>query len=158
MKAKLIRESLNEVISFERGKDTLSTLGIGRKNFIEKWLFNLKIIDSVIINKQYEIDGKVGYDIDIRSRKIKEFPEYIKFNIINGHFNCSHNYLTSLSGCPRHVSDYFACINNQLTSLEGCPKFIGGKFYCYNNKIIFTEEYIRSLCFVSGKIENIENI
>ncbi len=95
-------------------------------------------------------------------------PEYIK-----GYFNCSHNKLTSLDGAPKTVDGKFTCYNNFLTSLEGAPssvgrdfycsenrltsldgvpKTVGGDFLCFNNPVKFTEEQVRAVCDVKGKI------
>ena len=51
-----------------------------------------------------------------------------------------------------YIDGDFSCSNNQLTTLEGAPREVGGNFYCYNNKVKFTEEQVRSVCNVKGKI------
>jgi hypothetical protein len=72
--------------------------------------------------------------------------------IINGRFNCNDNKLTTLDGCPEIINGYFLCNNNKLTSLEGCPKKVNGYFECYQNSKQFTEEDVRKVCDVKGKI------
>jgi len=72
--------------------------------------------------------------------------------IINGDFNCSDNKLKSLKGSPKIIKGCFNCSNNQLISLEGCPEEVRGNFFCCNNKVKFTEEQIRSVCKIGGKI------
>jgi hypothetical protein len=47
---------------------------------------------------------------------------------VRGSFDCDHNQLTSLEGCPQSVGSNFYCSYNQLTSLEGKPRHIGGEF------------------------------
>ena len=54
---------------------------------------------------------------------------------VTGNFNCGHNQLESLEGCPQTVTGDFDCDNNQLKSLEGCPQTVGGYFYCSNNQL-----------------------
>ena len=39
----------------------------------------------------------------------------VSFDRVDGDFNCGGNYLTSLKGSPRHVSNSFYCHNNKLT-------------------------------------------
>ena len=140
---KLVKESLNEVISFTRGKDTLSTLGIGQINLIKEWLDKMHV-EGYTINDDLTIDVKYGLDFI----GIAEFPSFIKFNKVKGYFSCSYNDLTSLEGCPKIVSTTFDCSHNNLTSLKGCPKTVGQDFLCEDNKVEFTEEYVRSLCDV----------
>jgi len=36
--------------------------------------------------------------------------------------------------------------------LFGAPETVGGDFYCYNNPGNFTEEQVRAVCDVKGKI------
>jgi hypothetical protein len=49
-------------------------------------------------------------------------------------------------------NDY--CYENNLTSLEGCPSTVGGNFVCGDQKsgVRFTEEQVRDVCDVKGKI------
>ena len=146
---KIVFESLNEVISFTRGEDALSTIGIGQKTLIKKWLDEMEITD-------YKINSDLSIDVEghvtLHNKGLIEFPKFIKFNHISGDFFCSYNNLTSLKGCPASVDGFFDCSYNNLTSLEGCPKFVGGSYYCNNNKLQFTEEDVRKLCNVEGKI------
>jgi hypothetical protein len=71
---------------------------------------------------------------------------------VGRHFYCGHNKLTSLEGAPKYVSNDFLCNNNLLTSLEGAPKSIGGDFYCTDNPVQFTEEQVRAVCDVKGRV------
>ena len=71
---------------------------------------------------------------------------------IKGNFSCSRNKLTSLEGCPSKVNGNFNCIYNELTSLEGCPSKVNGDFDCSRNPGNFTEEDVRKVCDVKGKI------
>jgi hypothetical protein len=71
---------------------------------------------------------------------------------VGGDFYCINNNLTSLEGAPNSVGENFGCRNNNLTSLEGAPSSVGGDFSCRNNKKQFTEEEVRIVCKVNGKV------
>jgi hypothetical protein len=71
---------------------------------------------------------------------------------VGGYFNCSINELTSLKGAPSSVGRHFYCSNNLLTSLEFAPKSVGGDFHCNDNPVKFTEEQVRAVCDVKGKV------
>ena len=66
-------------------------------------------------------------------------------------FDCSYNRLTSLKGAPREVGGSFDCSNNELTTLEGAPKK-AGSLDCRYNSVQFTEEDVRRVCDVKGRI------
>jgi len=63
----------------------------------------------------------------------------IKFGVVTGCFDCSHNKLTSLVGAPQKVGRNFYCSNNKLTSLVGAPQKVGGNFDCDNNSLTSLE-------------------
>jgi len=69
-------------------------------------------------------------------------------------FYSHNNPLTSLTGCPEKVGGNFSCSDNRLTSLAGIPNIIGGDFYISKDLLIdkFSEEYIRSLSKIAGKV------
>ena len=73
-------------------------------------------------------------------------------SIVVGSFYCGSNQLISLKGAPKSVGRDFFCSNNNLTSLEGAPTYVGGSFSCGNNSVQFTEEQVRAVCNVKGKI------
>jgi len=73
-------------------------------------------------------------------------------SVVGWDFDCSGNQLTSLVGSPTEVGENFWCSFNQLTSLVGCPSEVRGNFFCGNNSIKFTEEEVRSVCQVGGKV------
>jgi hypothetical protein len=145
---KLVKESLNEM-NFQKKRDPLGALEIGRKQLIIDWLDNMDV-KNYTINDDYTIDVNGG--VDLFDKSIEKFPDFIQFNIINGVFVCQKIGLTSLKGCPIEVSTIFTCSENRLESLLHCPNYVGGTFYCYNNKVEFTEKYVRSLCNVKGDI------
>ena len=67
-------------------------------------------------------------------------------------FYCYNNLLKSLVGAPTSVDLDFLCSDNKLTSLVGAPTSVGGSFNCSNNVVKFTEEQVRAVCDVKGKI------
>ena len=112
---------------------------------INKYKFNKKIHD---ICKQYDIknytintDGSIDVDDDVYLRELPKLP--LKFNKVNGWFDCSYNELTTLEGSPIEVNGSFYCHNNELTSFEFSPKIVrGGSDRDSNN--IKTFEYFPS--------------
>ena len=141
-----------------------------RRALIEKWLIEQDIKKYTI---KYDFTIDVNGNVNISLRNLIELPEYIQFGEVNGYFKCSLNELTSLRGCPRVVVGDFDCVYNELTSLEGGPREVGGKFlcdanhltslkgapekvrgdfYCRKNTTEFTEEDVKKVCNVNGKI------
>ena len=95
--------------------------------------------------RNYSINPDRSIDVDVNvflyKRKLTKLP--LKFNKVNGDFNCSYNKLTSLEGSPIEINGYFVCYYNKLESFEFTPKIIRGYFDCsYNN--IKTFEYFPS--------------
>ena len=95
--------------------------------------------------KNYTIntDGSIDVDDDVilYNKVLKKLP--LKFNKVNGVFNCSGNELKTLEGSPVEVNGDFYCNDNELTSFEFSPKIIRGYLCCENNKIK-TFEYFPS--------------
>jgi hypothetical protein len=154
---KLVYESLNEM-NFERRKDPLSALDIGVKTMIRKWM---NIFGYKEEKGNYKINDDMSIDLNcilnLSYEHLKEFPYYIQFNKAQ-RFDCSHNELTSLRGCPKIVVQDFICSHNEFVSLEGCPKFVGGDFMCnYNKTKQFTANDIRDVCKVGGIISSSKN-
>lgn len=125
-------------INFERGLDPKEAMGIGEKSKISKWLEEMEIekgeykIDEQ--NNQFIINvrsGNVDLLIDIQNNFPNGLPDYIKFSRVSGSFHCT---------------------NNKLTSLKGVPFEVGGNFYCQNNPGMFTEEDVRAVCNVIGRV------
>jgi hypothetical protein len=57
------------------------------------------------------------------------------------------------------VTGSFNCQNNILSDLEGAPKEVGKDFICINQRarpgydpVVFTEEQVRAVCKVGGKV------
>ena len=94
----------------------------------------------------------IDNNVDLSDLYLKSLPDFLSDILVKGYFSCHHNRLTSLRGSPAEVGGDFYCSTNQLTSLEGCPKEVLGDFDCSNNKVKFTEEDVRKVCKVNGKI------
>ena len=61
--------------------------------------------------------------------------------------------LTSLDGAPKEVDGDFDCYEcKSLKTLQGAPEKVGGDFYCYECKIKFTEDDVKKVSKVKGKI------
>jgi len=87
-------------------------------------------IRNYTINSDESID--VNGHVLLTDMNLIELP--LKFNIINGVFNCARNELTSLEGCPKEIKD-LGCNCNKLTSFKYSPKIIRGLFFVQNNNI-----------------------
>ena len=120
-----------------------------RREMIESWL-NKYDIRNYTINDDFTVD--VSEDLYLELKDLTEFPEYIQFGIVKGYFDCEFNRLISLKGAPKRVDGNFYCSHNKLTTLKGAPETVGGSFYCSNNRVQFTEEDVRKVCKVEGRI------
>ena len=74
---------------------------------------------------------KIIDKVDISNLGFEKIPDIFQDVIVEGNFDCSYN---------------------SLTSLEGAPEKVGGDFYCSNNAVKFTEEQVRAVCDVKGRI------
>lgn len=59
----------------------------------------------------------------------------VKFDYVYGYFDCSHNNITSLEGCPKFVENTFDCSYNQLSSLQHAPLEVKRDFICSYNQL-----------------------
>lgn len=72
---------------------------------------------------------------------------------VSGEFDCHSCALTSLEGAPEKVGGDFSCeTNSSLISLEGAPKEVGGNFRCGYCPARFTENDVKKVSNVKGKI------
>ena len=94
----------------------------------------------------------IDQNVYLSSLYLKALPDFLSGILVKGYFSCYNNQLTSLEGSPAEVGGDFSCSYNQLTSLEGAPTEVGGDFYCKNNKVKFTEEDVRKVCNVKGRV------
>jgi len=124
----LVVESLNELHNFKKKLDPLSSLGIGQKAIIIKWLDEMNVTYYTIKdNLVIDVNG----DLNLYNKGLNNIPSYIKFDKVNGSFSCS---------------------KNKLLSLEGCPETVGSSFDCRNNKKQFSEEEVKKVCKVKGNV------
>jgi hypothetical protein len=121
---KLVKES----ISFVRGDNPKSILGIGEYHLIKKWLDEMYIF-NYHINDDMSIDVKGHVEI---KKIIEELPEYIQFNHVTGDFLLFENpKIKSLRGCPKKVDiDCLITRDEKLKKFIGAPVYIGRNFYC----------------------------
>ena len=92
------------------------------RNYIINDDGSIDVNESVFLNGQSDSDNPDG---------LTHIP--LKFNKVDGHFDCSHNKINTLEGSPKHVTGNFYCESNSLISLEGSPERIDGAFDCSNN-------------------------
>ena len=78
----------------------------------------------------YVKNGSKG-DLKLTGLDLTKLPDILKDITVGGNFNCSYN---------------------ELTSLEFAPKSVGRDFVCHNNPGKFTEEQVRAVCNVKGRI------
>ena len=101
--------------------------------------------------KTYIRNGNKG-NLSLQFLKLTELPVILKDITVGADFDCSNNKLTSLINAPKFVGGNFNCSYNELTSLEGASTNVGGGFYCRNNPVEFTEQQVRAVCDVKGRI------
>ena len=94
------------------------------------------------ICKQYNIknytinpDGSIDVDgkVNLYLSGLTKLP--LKFNKVNGYFNCSRNNLTSFKFAPKIIRGEFNCNCNNIKSFEYFPNFVKDNFFCINNPI-----------------------
>jgi len=106
-------------------------------------------IENYTINDDLSID--VDGSIGLYNKNLEHLP--LKFNYVDGSFECQGNKLKSLEGCPKTVNGDFYCFTNELETLEGCPQTVGGDFYCFTNELKDLEHFPE----VNGRIDIEEN-
>ena len=111
------------------------------------------------ISRKPNLDGKYEVSspkhIEVKNNNITSLTNgMFIWTTVDGHFNCSYcNSLTSLKGAPKEVNGAFYCYScKSLTSLEGAPKVVSGWFYCYGCASKFTEDDVKKISNVKGKI------
>ena len=101
--------------------------------------------------KTYIRNGSKG-NLSLSGLNLTKLPDILKDISVDRDFYCYTNNLTSLENCPKYVGGDFWCSYNLLTTLEGAPKVVGKDFYCGKNPGKFTEEQVRAVCDVKGKV------
>ena len=131
----MIINIIKKYFSIEKEEKSDKNLLLRNKADIENWLDNYNITHYKLI-----ADNKYGYvvnvigNVSLSNKNLKNIE--VKFNIIQGNFDCSCNFLTSLEGCPNKVMDSFYCYGNQLKTLEGGPNYVENVYNCYNNELL----------------------
>ena len=112
-------------------------------------------IRNYVINQDGIISTRA--QVDLSHRNFSKLP--LNFNRVGGFFDCGHNHLKSLKGCPNFVNGSFICSFNQLTTLEGGPTKVGWDYYCQNNNLTdmygFPEKVAMSVNTVNNPIDEI---
>lgn len=116
---------------------------------IEMWLKSMKI-GRYSINQDLTVD--VWDDVCINGKDLGVIP--VKFDHVDGNFDCSGNHLGSLKGCPEKVVGSFNCRDNDISSLEYAPNDVEGSFDCSIN-LLTSLEY--SPKFVNGHFDCSQN-
>ena len=111
---------------------------------------NFSCTDNQLTNLEGSPDS-VGGNFYCSNNKLTSL--YGAPDSVGRNFDCEYNKLTNLEGAPDSVGRNFYCFYNQLTSLDGAPNSVGGDFSCFNNQKKFSEEDVRKVCVVKGKID-----
>ena len=85
-------------------------------------------IEDYTINDDLSID--VDGDVELYRQRLEYLP--LKFNYVDGNFNCSNNKLKTLEGSPKTVGGNFDCSYNKLKGLEHFPEVSGDIDIRYN--------------------------
>lgn len=125
---------------------------------ITEWLNKYDIFYDyeIIPNEKYGFVVNLDTDFHAFDKNLTWIP--IKFNIVNGVFNCSKNKLASLEFAPNYVGKSFYCNDNNLTSLEGCPKEVKDDFYCDNNQLKNLKGCPNTINFLRCDRTNLEDL
>lgn len=150
----IVRENIN----FERGQDPKKALGIGSRERIHKWFESFPYTispDDYTINDDMSIDIRIHMSLILEKQLFPggRLPSYIRFRKSIDEVDVDDCGLISLEGFPQEIDNYFSCQNNNLDSLDEGPKKITGAYYCNGNPGKFTEDYVKSICNVVGRIQ-----
>jgi hypothetical protein len=167
---KLVRESLNE--KFTDVSDPIKDMGIGLRHKIKEFMEeHMEIEQQTIFQKNkppyvvnddgtIDVNGHLSFLNTLKKELLSKFPDFIRFNKVDGFVDFGHHNLTTLKGCPKEVHGYFRCSSNKLTSLKYCPRVVyarndrSGSFYPGKNPGKFTEADVKKYCkHIDGRIE-----
>lgn len=144
-------EILYESVKFKRGEDPKSSMNIGVREAINKWM------DWVFpsFKPRYQINEDLSIrilgDFDAPDAWITLFPPFINFEYCTGDFHIDHCNMESLRGCPKRVDGFFSCEGNRLTSLDGMPEEIYGDIFVRDNPGKFKTKDVYDHVKVIGK-------
>lgn len=112
--------------------------------WIERILTTYLYIRDFTINENGSVD--VNGNVRMMNMTLDKIP--IKFGRVSGEFDCSHNRITSLEGCPDWVGGRFNCTFNRITSFCGAPDIVVGEFFCVDNPVFEIYKLNRKKDFV----------
>lgn len=75
--------------------------------------YNLYKMPKVGADELFYIEG----NLNLSNMGLSKLPDLSECQV-NGNFDCSHNPLTSLHGCPMYVCGYFTCTHTNITTLK----------------------------------------
>lgn len=133
----------------EPSLDNLKTILLKIYKFLNLW----DMLDYTITP-----EGKININgsIDLSYSNLSSFP--VRFGIIQGSFDISHNKFTSLIGGPDEVSEGYYCNSNQLTTIDECPKTT--LFSCSYNQLTSLKGISSEVTMVfcnNNKIDTLED-
>jgi hypothetical protein len=112
---------------------------------------------EVSVNNIKNLKGlpkKIGKGISLSENpltSLKGLP-----STVNGDLELIGTKIKSLEGTPKIVNGSFLAMDcKSLKSLKGIPKVIKGHFYIEGAPIKVTEEEVRALCKVGGRVETV---
>lgn len=89
----------------------------------------------------YNSDGTYVIDIDVRLDALGiskiDFP--VEISTVNGYFDASSNFLTTLEGMPKNINGNIYLFFNKLTNLKYCPTTVTNQFDCSWNYLTSLE-------------------
>ena len=101
-----------------------------------KYICNFYGISGYTINPDGSID--VDGNVKLTYEGLGRIP--IKFNKVDGYFECSYNKLTDLENFPNEISGSVYLTGNNLKNLKGFGK-VGGITYLHGNPLESLEGY-----------------
>jgi hypothetical protein len=149
--AKLVAESLEAIMEFQRGQNPSDVLKLGKKKELEAWLKQHIFKSAYRINSDWTVDLKRDFIIP-KENFMPELPEYVQFNECFGDFLIRDQNLISMIGCPYVVHGDFMVDGNKLTDLKGSPTRVDGSYFIKRNSVKFTKEQIQKICEVGEMI------
>jgi len=143
LRSKDLKNILGITESFSKTEgDKLNTLGIGRNSIIKEWLENHSVRNYFLRDDGIiDIVGAINLD----SKHLKDFPDYIKFGNVTGFFSVSDNEFTNMKGFPDVVEGSFYCSSNKIINIDDMPLIKGSFGNCLKNPIPETDFYKKYL-------------